>query len=93
MAEDGSPEGKEVTKRRASLEERLHRSRNLYELGDLTRPEYMARREAINTELAQLAPEPIPDLDQAQPPETAASGVCKERERRGSDPDFAPGGN
>jgi hypothetical protein len=26
----------------------------------------MARREAINTELAQLALEPIPDLDQAQ---------------------------
>lgn len=26
----------------------------------------MARREAINTELAQLAPEPIPDLDQAR---------------------------
>lgn len=26
----------------------------------------MARRDAINTELAQLAPQPIPDLDQAR---------------------------
>lgn len=102
----------------------------------------MARREAINTELA-TAPGPIPDLDQAQqvledfsifwqnetdpaakrqlltliferiwregqhvaavqpkpsfapffenqPPETAGKGMCKERERRGSVPDFAP---
>jgi DNA invertase Pin-like site-specific DNA recombinase len=56
----------EATQRRGALEERQRRSRDLYEIGDLTRPEYMARREAINTELAQLAPEPIPDLDQAQ---------------------------
>ena len=56
----------EAGERRASLEERLRRARDLYELGDLTRPEYMARRDAINTELAQLAPEPIPDLDQAR---------------------------
>ncbi len=53
----------DTTKRRISLEERLHRSRDLYELGDLTRPEYMARRDAINAELAALAPGPIPDLD------------------------------
>jgi hypothetical protein len=30
------------------------------------RPEYMARRDAINTELATLAPSPIPDIDQAR---------------------------
>ncbi len=56
----------DTTKRRSSLEERLRRSRDLYELGDLTRPEYMARRDAINAELAQLSPGPIPDLDQAR---------------------------
>jgi site-specific DNA recombinase len=50
----------DTAQRRASLEERLHRSRDLYELGDLARPEYMARRDAINTELATLTPEPIP---------------------------------
>ncbi|HTW41595.1 MAG TPA: recombinase family protein [Solirubrobacteraceae bacterium] len=129
----------EAAQRRAQLEQRLRRARDLYELGDLTRPEYMARREAINTELATSAPGPIPDLDQAQqvledfsifwqnetdpaakrqlltliferiwldgqhvaavqpkpsfapffenqPPETAGKGMCKERERRDSNP-------
>jgi hypothetical protein len=56
----------DAAKRRSSLEERLTRARDLYELGDLTRPEYMARREAINTELAQLSPGPLPDLDQTR---------------------------
>lgn len=36
--------------------------RDLYELGDLQRGEYVARRDAINAELNALAPEPIPDL-------------------------------
>jgi hypothetical protein len=134
----------DTTKRRSSLEERLARSRDLYELGDLTRPEYMARRDAVNAELASLAPGPLPDLDQARKVledfsifwtretdpaakrqllapifervwlheqrvvavrpkapflplfegqanqadahETAASGMCKERERRDSNP-------
>ncbi len=40
--------------------------RDLYELGDLPRPEYIARRDAIHTELSALVPEPIPDLDQAR---------------------------
>lgn len=129
----------DTAKRRSSLEERLARARDLYELGDLTRPEYMARREAINTELSRLSPGPLPDLDQArkvledfsifwtretdpaakrqllalifervwldeqrvvavqpkppfapyfqsQPQEAAISRVCKERERRDSNP-------
>jgi hypothetical protein len=38
----------------------------LYELGDLCRPEYVARRDAINAELSSLVPQPIPDLDQAR---------------------------
>jgi hypothetical protein len=133
----------DTTKRRSSLEERLARARDLYELGDLTRPEYMARRDAINTELAQLSPGPLSDLDQArqvlddfsifwtretdpaakrqllalifervwldeqrvvavQPKSPFApyfqarsraadiSGVCKERERRGSNPPLSP---
>jgi hypothetical protein len=133
----------EAVQRRAQLEDRLRRARDLYELGDLTRPEYMARREAINAELATSAPGPIPDLDQAQqvledfsifwhnetdpaakrqlltliferiwldgqhvaavqpkpsfapffedqPPGTAGKGMCKERERRGSNPRLSP---
>ncbi len=144
LAGTATTDSADAAKRRSSLEERQRRSRDLYEIGDLTRPEYMARREAINTELAQLAPEPIPDLDQAQrvledfsifwrqegdpaakhqllslifervwlderrvvavqpkrpflpffegqanqadARETAGTGVCKERERRGSNP-------
>ncbi len=42
------------------------RDRDLYELGDLERAEYIARRDAIHAELNALAPEPIPDLDQAR---------------------------
>jgi site-specific DNA recombinase len=60
-SEDG-----QTTKRRAALEERLRRMRDLYELGDLHRAEYVARRDAINAELSALTPAPIPDLDQAQ---------------------------
>jgi site-specific DNA recombinase len=66
LAEDAGPEGKDVTRRRAALEERLRRMRDLYELGDLERGEYVARRNAINAELNTLAPAPIPDLDQAR---------------------------
>jgi Recombinase/Recombinase zinc beta ribbon domain len=56
----------QTTAQRAALEERLHRARDLYEIGDLTRPEYIARRDAINNELATHTTDPIPDLDQAQ---------------------------
>src|ERR1700686_290315 len=143
LAGSANTDTTETAKRRADLEERLRRARDLYELGDLTRPEYMARREAINTELASTAPDPLPDLDQAQqvledfsifwrketdpaakrqllslvfqrvwldeqrvvavqpkpsfapyfenqPLQTAGKGVCKERERRGSNPRSAP---
>jgi hypothetical protein len=41
------------------------RVRRLYELGDLDRPEYIARRDAIHAELDTLAPEPTANLDQA----------------------------
>jgi hypothetical protein len=40
-------------------------SSDLYELGDLDRPEYIARRDAIHAELDALAPEPTANLDQA----------------------------
>jgi site-specific DNA recombinase len=56
----------DVAKQRIALEERLRRMRDLYELGDLDRPAHLARRDAINAELADLAPDPIPDLEQAR---------------------------
>ncbi len=62
----GTSEDSKTAKRRAALEERLRRMRDLYELGDLRRTEYVARRAAINAELSALIPGPIPDLDQAR---------------------------
>ncbi len=64
LANPAATAGK-TAKRQGALEERLRRMRDLYELGDLPRPEYVARRDAINAELSSLAPGPIPDLDQA----------------------------
>ncbi len=66
LANAAAPESSEITTRRTALEERLARTRDLYELGDLERPEYIARRDAIHAELNTLAPQPTPDLDQAQ---------------------------
>ena len=40
--------------------------RELYEIGDLPRAEYIARRDAIHVELSTLAPQPLPDLGQAR---------------------------
>jgi site-specific DNA recombinase len=66
LSHDTAPESGETAKRRTALEERLRRMRDLYELGDLHRPEYIARRDAINAELTALTPDPIPNLDQAR---------------------------
>jgi hypothetical protein len=62
LARGGASENAEVKKQRGALEERLRRIRDLYELGDLSRPEYLGRRDAIHAELAELAPPPLPDL-------------------------------
>jgi hypothetical protein len=48
-----------------AMERRFDVVLDLYELGDLDRPEYIARRDAIHTELDALAPEPTANLDQA----------------------------
>jgi site-specific DNA recombinase len=66
LTTDTEPDTTETRQRRTDLEERLLRSRDLYEIGDLARPEYIARRDTINAELASLAPQPLPDLDQAR---------------------------
>jgi hypothetical protein len=72
-------EDRQATKRHTALEERLRRMRDLYELGDLRRAEYVARREAINAELSALTPAPISDLDQAR----ACSKTSRSLDRRG----------
>jgi site-specific DNA recombinase len=66
LAAGNDTETKSTARKRTALEERLRRLRDLYELGDLDRSEYLARRQEIQTQLAELAPEPIPDLDQAE---------------------------
>jgi hypothetical protein len=63
LFEDASADSAEARRRRDALEERLRRLRDLYELGDLTKPEYVARRAAIQEELAALAPEPAPNIE------------------------------
>jgi hypothetical protein len=60
------PESHDAAKRREALEERLRRMRDLYELGDLERAEYVARRNAINAELEGMAPRPLRNLGGAQ---------------------------
>jgi hypothetical protein len=66
LATAPTKETSNLVKRRAALEERLRRLRDLYELGDLTRAEYLPRRQAIHGELDALSPDPIPDLNQAR---------------------------
>jgi site-specific DNA recombinase len=66
LAAGNDAETKETTRKRSALEERLRRLRDLYELGDFDRNEYLARRQEIQTQLAALTPEPLPDLDQAE---------------------------
>jgi hypothetical protein len=61
-----APETIERAACRDELEERLKRARDLYELGDLPRPEYIARRDAIHAELAALTPQPTLDLGHAR---------------------------
>jgi hypothetical protein len=60
-----APQTADTAARRQDLEERLKRARDVYELGDLPRPEYIARRAAIHAELAALTPQPTLDLDHA----------------------------
>jgi hypothetical protein len=55
-----------TARKRAGLGERLRRLRDLHELGDLDRPVYLIRREAIQNELTEVAPQPLPELSQAE---------------------------
>jgi hypothetical protein len=66
LAEPATLDTAEVVRRRAALDERRRRVRDLYELGDLDRDEYLARRQAIDTELDSLAPGLAPDIDAAR---------------------------
>ncbi len=76
-----TPESSDATARRDALEQRLTRARDLYGLGDLDRPEYIARRDAIHAELDALAPEPTANLDQASKVLADFRGLLVHRDR------------
>lgn len=52
--------------RRRELLTQLDRLQDLYVLGDLTKPRYIMRRQALEEELQRLAPPTDPQLDHAQ---------------------------
>ena len=66
LAEPATADTVETARRRAALDERRRRLRDLYQLGDLDRDDYLTRRQAIDAELDGLAPGPAPDLDAAR---------------------------
>jgi site-specific DNA recombinase len=66
LTDNAAPDTPDTAARRQELEDRLRRARDLYELGDLARTEYIARRDAINAELSALTPQPTLDLDHAR---------------------------
>jgi hypothetical protein len=66
LASGKTRDDEDTARRRRQLRERRTRLRDLYELGDLERGEYVAKREAIDAELDELAIGPSVDLDGAR---------------------------
>lgn len=54
-----------IERQRASLQRQLERAKELYQLGDIERDEYMNSRNEIKAKLAALQPVQNPDLEQA----------------------------
>jgi DNA invertase Pin-like site-specific DNA recombinase len=66
LANDQDSDTEDVARKRRQLNGRRKRLRDLYELGDLDRAEYMSKRDTLDAELDALAPGPAPDLDEAR---------------------------
>ena len=64
QAQAGTRPG-EDTERRRQLTNQLERLRDLYVMGDLSKPEYVIRRQALEEELQRTKPPTTPDLDRA----------------------------
>ncbi len=64
QAHTGTRAGEEAGRRR-QLTSQLERLRDLYVMGDLTKPEYVMRRQALEEELQRTKPPTNPDLDRA----------------------------
>ena len=63
---DTASHTEQPAERRGELLAQLQRLRDLYVLGDLTKPQYVMRRQAIEEELQRLGPPADPGIDQAQ---------------------------
>jgi hypothetical protein len=66
LAHGEDTDTEDIGRKRRQLTERRKRLRDLYELGDLDRSEYVSKRDALDAELDGLAPGPAPDLDHAR---------------------------
>jgi hypothetical protein len=65
QAETGGHPGEDAERRR-ELTGQLERLRELYLMGDITKPQYVMRRQIIEEELQRTKPPTNPDLDRAQ---------------------------
>jgi hypothetical protein len=63
LANGEDSDTEDVARKRRQLNERRKRLRDLYELGDLERADYISKRDALDADLDALAPGPAPDLD------------------------------
>ena len=66
LATDEQADDVAASRSRSTLKRRRKRLRDLYEMGDLERAEYLAKREAIDAELDSLSPGTAPDIDGAR---------------------------
>lgn len=65
QAQTGTRPGEDAERRR-QLTSQLERLRDLYVMGDLTKPKYVMRRQALEEELQRTKPPTNPDLDRAR---------------------------
>jgi hypothetical protein len=63
---DSATHGDDDAPRRRELHTQLERLRDVYVMGDLSKPQYVMRRQAIEEELQRTKPPTDPNLDRAQ---------------------------
>lgn len=66
LVADEQTDDEETTRHRRLLKDRRQSLRDLYELGDLVKAEYVSKRDAIDAELDSLSPGVSPDLQRAR---------------------------
>lgn len=66
VRQTGSTPSGDEAERRNALTSQLERLRDLYVMGDLTKPEYIMRRQALEEELQRTKPPTNPDLARAR---------------------------